>query len=119
MKECVFCKIAKGEIKSEKIYENDNFFSIFDIHPQTPGHSLVIVKKHFKTPFNTTFDLNNSLGAGLLDCIKTTALKMMEKHKAEGFNIVSNNFPAAGQVVEHLHYHIVPRKKGDGLKMIA
>lgn len=119
MKDCVFCKIAKNEIKGEKIYENDNFFSVPDIHPVTPGHSLVISKKHFNTPFNTTLDLNNSLGSELLDCIKTTALKVMDKNKAQGFNIVSNNFPAAGQVVQHLHYHIIPRRKDDGLEMIA
>jgi len=110
MKNCIFCKIANGDISSEKIFENDNFFSIFDAAPQIKGHVLVISKKHFKT----TLDMPNSLGPELLDCIKKTALRLMEKNNAEGFNIVSNNFEWAGQVVKHVHFHVLPRKKGDG-----
>ena len=109
MEECVFCKIANGEILNDKIYENDNFFSVPDQNQKVPGHSLVISKKHFKT----TLDVPSSLGQELLDCIKKTSLKLVEKHKSEGFNVVNNNFPAAGQVVHHVHYHILPRKKGD------
>ncbi len=109
MEECVFCKIAKGEIPSKKIYENKNFFSVPDKSQKVPGHSLVISKKHFKT----TLDMPSSLGQELLDCIKKTALELIETHKSEGFNVVNNNFPAAGQIVQHVHYHILPRKKGD------
>ncbi|MBS3070841.1 HIT domain-containing protein [Candidatus Pacearchaeota archaeon] len=115
MIDCVFCKIATGEIKSNKIYENDNFFSIFDRSPVAPGHSLVISKKHFKT----SLDLHDSLGDEFLDCLKNTALKVIDANNAEGFNVISNNFAAAGQVVNHFHFHIIPRKKGDGLNMIA
>jgi len=112
MTDCVFCKIANGEIKQSKfIYENDNFFSMQDINPITAGHSLVISKKHF----TTTLDLPSTLGTELLDCIKQTALKIMETEKAEGFHVISNNFLAAKQAVEHVHFHIVPRKKNDEL----
>ena len=107
---CVFCKIIKGEVPVEKIYENDSFISFPDANPIIEGHSLVIPKKHFKT----FLDLLNTLGTELLDCIKKTTMKLMEKYKAEGFNIVSNNFPCAGQVVHHVHFHIVPRKEKDG-----
>ena len=112
MEECIFCNIAKGEIPAKKIYENDNFFSIPDANPQAEGHTLVISKKHFET----TLDMPNSLGTELLDCIKKTAMKLIEKYKAEGFNIVNNNFEVAGQIVKHAHYHILPRKKGDKVK---
>lgn len=108
VKDCIFCKIAKGEIPSEKIYEDDNFFSIPDANQQVEGHSLVISKKHFET----ILDLPSTLGTELLDCIKKTALILIDKHKSEGFNIVNNNFECAGQIVKHFHIHILPRKEG-------
>ena len=103
----IICKIAEGKIPSKKIYENDNFLSIPDANQQIDGHSLVISKKHFKT----ILDLPSSLGSELLDCIKKTTMKLMKEHNAEGFNIVQNNFECAGQLVNHLHFHILPRKK--------
>jgi histidine triad (HIT) family protein len=115
MEECIFCKIVKGDISINKIYENDNFFSIPDKNPIVEGHSLVLSKEHFKT----SLDLPLTLGGELLDCIKKTALKLMDARKAEGFNILNNNFEAAGQIVNHLHFHIVPRKRGDGLKLFS
>jgi len=108
-KDCVFCKIAKEEVPSKRIYENDNFFSVPDANQIIEGHSLVISKKHFET----TLDLPTSIGAELLDCIKKTSLKVMNQTKSNGFNIISNNFESAGQAVKHVHYHILPRKKGD------
>jgi histidine triad (HIT) family protein len=113
--DCVFCKIASGEIPTQKICENDNFFSVADKNPKVKGHCLVISKKHFET----SLDLPSTLGHELLDCIKRTSLKVIEETKAEGFNIISNNFESAGQVVKHLHFHILPRKKGDGFSTPA
>ena len=111
MTDCIFCKIIGGEIPAEKIYENDNFVSFPDANQKTEGHSLVVPKKHYAT----TLDMPASLGQELLDCIKKTSLKLMENNKAEGFNIVNNNFRVAGQVVDHVHFHLLPRKKGDSL----
>lgn len=108
--ECIFCKMVSGKVNVKKIYENDNFFSIADAKPIVSGHTLVISKKHF----NTVLDLPNIFGPELMDCIKKTALKIMNEKKAEGFNIVGNNFKVAGQIVNHFHIHILPRKKGDG-----
>jgi len=108
--DCVFCKMVSGEIPVEKIYENDNFFSIPDANQKVEGHSLIISKKHF----NTILDLPSTLGSELIDCIKKTAMKVLDSEKAEGFNIVQNNFEVAGQLVKHLHFHILPRKKDDG-----
>jgi len=114
--DCIFCKIVGKEIKIDKIiYENDNFLSITDANPVIKGHSLVISKKHFET----ILDMPNSLGSELLDCIKKTAFKLMGEYGARGFNIMNNNFKSAGQVVKHVHFHIIPRKKGDGIRMIA
>ncbi|MBU3906814.1 MAG: HIT domain-containing protein [Nanoarchaeota archaeon] len=110
MSDCIFCKIANGGIKSERIYENESFFSIFDAHPKVEGHALVISKRHL----GTILDMPDSLAPELLNCIKKTALKLMDKYKAEGFNVGNNNFESAGQIVQHLHFHILPRKKGDG-----
>ncbi len=112
---CVFCKMANGEIAIDKIYENDNFFSISDANQKVDGHSLVISKKHFETIFN----LPSTMGQELLDCIKKTTVNLMKKDKFDGFNIINNNFEAAGQVVKHFHVHILPRRKGDDFEMIA
>lgn len=112
MGDCIFCKIASGEISADRLYENDNFFSIPDANPIINGHTLIISKKHF----NNSLDLPNSIAPELFDCIKKTALKLMEENKAGGFNLGNNNFEAAGQLVNHFHLHILPRKKDDGFK---
>ena len=112
MTDCIFCKISLGEINAPRIYENDNFFSIPDANPLVEGHSLVISKKHFET----ILDIPNTLGPELLECIKKTSEILIKKYNYEGFNVVNNNFESAGQIVKHVHFHIIPRKKGDGLK---
>jgi histidine triad (HIT) family protein len=113
--ECIFCNIANKEIKTKTIYEDDNFISFFDANPLTEGHSLVIPKKHFKT----LLDMPDTLGNEFLEAVKKTALKLIKDYKAEGFNILMNNYEAAGQAVNHAHVHILPRKKEDGIKMIG
>ena len=111
--DCIFCKIAKGEIPAKRIYENDNFFSIPDANPKVEGHSLVISNKHFEN----VLEMPNSLGSELLDCVKKTAMKVIGEQKAEGFNLINNTMKAAGQIVDHVHFHIVPRKKDDGFSV--
>ncbi|MBT96809.1 MAG: HIT domain-containing protein [Candidatus Pacearchaeota archaeon] len=107
---CIFCKIIREEIPTKKIYENENFLSIPDANPRVEGHSLVISKKHFEN----ILDMPTSLGQELIDCIKKTSLKLMDEKKAKGFNVINNNFKVAGQIVKHVHFHIIPRKKDDG-----
>jgi len=111
--ECIFCKMSLGEIPVDKIYENDNFFSIKDMNQKIPGHSLVISKKHFEH----SLDLPSSLGIDFFDAVKNTSRGLMEEYSAGGFNVVGNNFGASGQEVMHFHFHILPRKKGDGIKL--
>ena len=112
MEGCVFCKIVKGEAKSEKVYEDDNFLGFLDIKQVAEGKTILIPKKHYKT----ILDMPSSLGDEMLDAIKKIALKLIDEGKAEGFNLLVNVYEVAGQVVPHFHIHILPRKKGDGLK---
>ena len=112
-KDCIFCKIARGEIDSEKILDDEIFFAIKDIHPKTKGHSLVIPKKHFKT----LLDMPSSLLGEFLETAKKLALRLMDAEKAQGFNLIMNNYEVAGQLVPHVHMHIIPRTKNDGFRM--
>lgn len=113
--ECVFCKIAKGELKADKIKESNNFFAIRDINPKSKGHTLIIPKKHFVT----LLDMNNNLGEELIKFMKDAASELLEQKYGEGFNVIMNNLECAGQIVKHAHFHIIPRKEGDGLRMIS
>lgn len=113
MDNCVFCKIIKGEIQAEKILETDNFFAIKDINPKTKGHSLIISKKHY----NTLLDVPSSLFGEFFGAGKELAIKLLKEENAEGFNLVMNNHKVAGQLVPHVHLHILPRKKDDRFKM--
>ena len=109
---CIFCRIIKGEIPGDKVYEDDNFMAIKDINPKLKGHTIIFPKKHFKT----FLDVPNSLGNEMIEAVKKTTLKLMDEEKAEGFNIHVNGFEAGGQLGNHVHLHIFPRKKDDGFK---
>ncbi len=111
---CIFCKISRGEIHSKRIFENENFFSIFDANPKVEGHCLVISKKHFEN----SLDIPVTLGIELIDCIKHTFLKISNGKIFSGFNLLQNNFESAGQVVKHFHIHLLPRKIGDNFKIL-
>lgn len=106
MKDCVFCGIVSGKIPCQKIWENDHFISFADINPLKEGHALVIPKKHF----NSLIDSDKETAQEYLFSVKEVAKILMEKYKASGFNIVINNGKAAGQKVDHIHFHILPRK---------
>ena len=112
MEDCIFCKIAKGKIPCERIFETENFFAIKDINPVVEGHSLIISKKHYPT----LLDVPSSLLGEFLDATKKLALKLLDEEKAGGFNLHMNNFKVAGQLVPHVHMHILPRKKDNGFK---
>ena len=110
MEDCIFCKIVNKEVGSKIVYEDDNFIGFLDINQVAEGKTLIIPKKHYKT----LLDIPSSLGNEMLAAVKKVSLKLINDGKAEGFNILMNNFEVAGQVVPHAHVHIIPRKKDDG-----
>ena len=109
MSDCIFCKIARGEVLSEKIYEDDKFVAFKDINPVGEGHTLIIPKKHF----DNLMEMDDKNSSGYINAIKEVGKILMKRHNADGLNIVLNNGEVAGQVVGHVHFHILPRKKGD------
>lgn len=110
--DCIFCKIVKGEIPSAKIYEDKEFFAFLDIAPVNPGHTLIVPKLHCEN----LLDFPKAEETDLMEFIKKVAGAVMKATKADGFNLGMNNGGAAGQVVKHAHFHIIPRYSGDGLK---
>ena len=108
--DCIFCKIVKGEIPSTRILETDEAYSFLDINPINPGHLLVIPKKHF----NTIFEIPDSTLAELMSCVKKLSEAVYKAVSAEGINILQNNYRAAGQLVDHAHFHVIPRFTNDG-----
>ncbi|MDP2705143.1 MAG: HIT family protein [Patescibacteria group bacterium] len=109
-KECIFCKIARGEVPSDKIYEDEHTFAFLDIEPNNLGHSLVIPKEHFKNVYETPDEVLGQIMA----TVKKVTLAVKKGMGAEGINIANNNEPAAGQLVFHIHVHIIPRYSNDG-----
>lgn len=110
--DCVFCKIIKGEIPAQKVYENDKIFAFLDIRPINPGHVLVVPREHHANLLETPDDVLSDM----ITRTKKIAGAIMKAVNADGFNVGINTKPAAGQAVFHTHLHIIPRFKTDGLK---
>lgn len=110
--DCVFCKIINGEIPSAKIYENNKVIAFLDISPVNKGHTLVVPKKHSE---NLLEDNDEDLKECII-LIKKLSKAIIKAINAEGINVISNIKPAAGQVIMHTHFHLIPRFKNDGLK---
>jgi len=106
---CIFCKIANGEIPSRTIEENDMFKVVLDVGPATKGHALILPKDHYRY----LYDLSEETAAEVMKMAKNIALRMKEKLECDGVNIVQNNEEAAGQTVFHFHMHVIPRYKND------
>jgi len=109
--DCIFCRIINGEISAKKIYESDRIISFLDISPANKGHSLVITKRHYQT----IFEVDEEDLKELIIAIKKISNAIMTATGASGINILSNIGEDAGQVIKHLHFHIIPRFKGDGI----
>ena len=108
---CIFCKIASGQIPCHKVYENDHVLAFMDIGPVSDGHVLVISKVHFSRLDQMSPEAAAAIGK-VLPAISRAVQKSMD---AEGYNLLCNNGSVAGQVVEHVHFHVIPRNSGDGL----
>jgi len=108
---CVFCKIVKGDIPSVKLFENDSVLAFLDIMPAAKGHSLVIPKRHHPQIIDVPHeDLKEAMLA-----VQKIGAAQMSALGADGFNVLQSNGEAAGQVIGHVHFHVIPRKKGDKL----
>lgn len=107
---CIFCKIANGEIPSKVLYEDDEFKVILDLGPATRGHALILPKNHY----HNLYELPDDEAGKVMLLAKKMAARMTEKLKCDGFNLVQNNGEAAGQTVFHFHMHLIPRYKEDG-----
>ncbi|MBT7228709.1 HIT family protein [Candidatus Parcubacteria bacterium] len=112
MEDCIFCKVIKKEIPRYKVYEDDDVLGILDINPTRHGHVLVFPKKHMKN-FE---DADENTLSKIMAVVKKLGLQVKEKLPAESYNVVVNNDEAAGQIIPHIHFHIIPRNEGDGLK---
>ncbi len=110
MPECIFCKIIKGEIPSEKVYDDEYSFAFLDIHPNSHGHTLVIPKDHFEN----IYTIPEEEWCRLMITAKKLAVAIKHGLDTDGINIAMNNEKAANQDVFHAHIHVIPRFNDDG-----
>ena|SRR3989344_4653977 len=108
--DCLFCRIIKKEISAEIVYEDENVLSFLDVNPRAPGHTLVLLKAHIET----ILGLADNLNSPFLRAVKSTIKLLKSALAPDGFTIGINHGKAAGQAIEHLHLHIIPRYKNDG-----
>ncbi|NQG97840.1 HIT family protein [Streptococcus suis] len=112
MSDCIFCKIVAGEIPAAKVYEDQEVLAFLDITQVTPGHTLVIPKKHFRN----LLDLDSQTSTAIFSKIPLIANQLKDKLGANGINLLNNSEEAAGQTVFHTHIHLLPRfDEQDGL----
>ena len=111
MKDCIFCKIANGEIPAATLYEDQDFRVILDLVPASKGHALILPKAHFEN----LYELPDDLAGKALILAKEVTKKMKKVLNCDGYNVVQNNGTAAGQTVFHFHMHLIPRNENDGV----
>lgn len=112
--DCIFCKIANGEIPSRSLYEDDEFKVIMDLAPATKGHSLILPKNHF----SNLYELSDETASKAMMLAKKMATVMTEKLSCDGFNLVQNNGECAGQTIFHFHLHLIPRYLDDNQNIL-
>ena len=114
MDNCIFCKIANGEIPAATLYEDEDFRVILDVNPAAKGHALILPKAHAANIFELPDDKLQK--AALL--AKKVAAKLKDGLNCDGVNVLQNNGSAAGQSVYHFHMHLIPRREGDNLGLL-
>ena len=107
--DCIFCKIANGEIPANALYEDDLVKVIFDLSPASEGHVLILPKSHY----DDVYSLDDDTAAHIFKVAVKIANAMKKSLNIDGLNIVQNNGEAAGQTVFHFHMHIIPRYTND------
>lgn len=109
MEECIFCKIIKGKIPCSKVYEDEHAIAFLDIAPASKGHTLVVPKEHYEI----INDAPNNVLEKTIDVVKKIGNALLKEN--DGFNVMQNNKKASGQLVPHIHFHVIPRNEGDNL----
>jgi len=112
-KPCVFCQIAAKKIPAKIVYEDDFSIAFLDINPANAGHTLLIPKQHFET----VADIPSEQFKEVMDALKRIAVGIPKATQSEGLNILQNNGKAAGEIIPHVHFHLIPRYKDDGLQL--
>jgi len=110
MMDCLFCKIANKEIPAQIIYESVDATAVLDVNPRAPGHTMVLPKVHAAN----ILELPDEKIKGVFKAVKETTDLLNKKLKPDGFTIGINHGRVSGQIVEHLHIHVIPRWAGDG-----
>jgi len=113
LEDCLFCKIAKGIIPCDKVYEDSDTLAFLDINPASEGHTLVITKKHYKN----IMEISDDELSKLIISVGKVSKAVEKAMNADGINIIQNNNTAAGQAVPHIHFHIIPRHDSDGISI--
>ncbi len=111
--DCLFCQIINGKVPSYKVYEDDKVFAFLDIAPVNYGHTLVVPKKHFAN----LEEIDEEYLSAVILAVKKIGASIKKNLGVEAYNATVNNGELAGQVINHLHFHIIPRHKGDNLKL--
>ncbi|MBQ2100735.1 MAG: HIT family protein [Lachnospiraceae bacterium] len=111
---CIFCKLANGEIPTRTVYEDEDFRAILDLGPATPGHTLILPKDHAAN----LFELSDETAAKVLPVAKKVAALLRDRLGCPGLNLVQNNGELAGQTVMHFHLHLIPRYENDGQSIL-
>jgi len=109
MEQCLFCGIVAGKVPSKKVYEDSHPIAFLDINPRNPGHALVIPKKHY----TTLLDMPEKESGTLFESVRRVAAMVSSGTKSHGLSVVQSNGQAAGQVVQHVHFHVIPRFLND------
>ena len=112
MADCIFCKIIDGDVPAAKLIETDRVISFLDINPVNPGHALVVPKRHV----TSLLDLQQNELHVAIFVAKRVAGAVVEATDSPAFNIVHNTGEAAGQEIDHTHFHVIPRRPDDGVE---
>lgn len=110
MNDCIFCKIIAGSVPNHTVYEDSEVLAFLDIFPHARGHTVVVPKRHIET----IFDINAAEVVGLMAGVQKAMERIQSVLAPDGFNAGWNQSKAGGQIVSHLHVHILPRWHGDG-----
>ena len=113
MPDCVFCKIAAGEIPCHKVFEDDNHIVFMDMGQVNPGHVIVALKSHFET----ILDLDEDQTASIFKLVSRVAKAVQREFKPEGLTLLQANRKAGFQTVPHFHVHVLPRRTEDGVAL--